>query len=75
MFTFTQTTADFAVFDLETTFPPAHEIIEIAVVILDRVGLYEKDTWETFVKSDNVDERSFSVNHISNVSFFLLLNT
>lgn len=51
-------------FDLETTIPPI-DIIEFGAVILDKDGLYEKESYSTLVWSDKVDTRSIECNGIT----------
>jgi DNA polymerase III epsilon subunit-like protein len=52
-------------FDLETTFPPAVEIIEFGAVVLDKDGLYEKESYSTLIWSGRVDNRSIECNGIT----------
>ena len=51
-------------FDLETTIPPT-DIIEFGAVILDKDGLYEKESYSTLIWSDKVDDRSITCNGIT----------
>jgi hypothetical protein len=44
MFSFGQCNSEIAVFDLETTFPP-YSIIEVGIVVLDKLSLNEKESW------------------------------
>jgi hypothetical protein len=51
-------------FDLETTIPPT-DIIEFGAIILDKDGLYEKESYSTLIWSDKVDDRSIKCNGIT----------
>ena len=51
-------------FDIETTIP-ATDIIEFGAIVLDKVGLYEIESYSTLLFSDKITERSIDCNGIT----------
>jgi len=52
-------------FDLETTWQPNAEIIEFGAIVLDKDGLYEKESYSTLVWSDRLSKDSIDFNGIT----------
>jgi DNA polymerase III epsilon subunit-like protein len=53
-------------YDIETTIPPT-DIIEFGAIVLDKTGLYEKESYSTLIYSNNISKRSIDCNGITNV--------
>jgi len=51
-------------YDIETTIP-ATDMIEFGAIVLDRVGLYEKERYETLINSKKISEKSIACNGIT----------
>ncbi len=51
-------------FDIETTIPP-NDIIEFGAIVLDKSGLYEKESYSTMIYSDKITEWSIECNGIT----------
>lgn len=51
-------------FDLETTIP-ATDIIEFGAIVLDKDGLYEKESYSTLIWSDKITDQSVECNGIT----------
>jgi len=51
-------------YDVETTVP-ATDMIEFGAIVLDKTGLYEKETYSTLIHSSRVDQRSVECNGIT----------
>ncbi len=60
---------DIVFYDLETNIPPddsvPFEIIEFGAIVLDKAGLYEKESYSTLIYSELMDERSIACNGIT----------
>ncbi len=52
-------------FDLETTWAPNADIIEFGAIILDKDGLYEKESYSTLIWSDKLTKPSIDFNGIT----------
>jgi DNA polymerase III epsilon subunit family exonuclease len=51
-------------YDIETTIPPS-DIIEFGAIVLDKTGLYEKESYSTLLKSNEITTRSIDCNGIT----------
>lgn len=51
-------------FDIETTIPPT-DIIEFGGIVLDKISLYEKESYSTLIKSQKISKRSIDCNGIT----------
>lgn len=56
-------------FDLETTIPERKgeqfDVIEFGAIVLDKVGLYEKESYSTLLHSEKISEKSIDCNGIT----------
>jgi DNA polymerase III epsilon subunit family exonuclease len=56
-------------FDLETTIPQSKgekaDVIEFGAIVLDKVGLYEKESYSTLLHSEKISEKSIKCNGIT----------
>ena len=51
-------------YDLETTIP-ATDIIEFGGIVLDKTGLFERESYSTLIKSEKITPRSTECNGIT----------
>lgn len=51
-------------YDLETTIPPT-DIIEFGAIVLDKTGLYEKESYSTLIHSVKINQESIDANGIT----------
>jgi DNA polymerase III epsilon subunit family exonuclease len=56
-------------FDLETTIPQSKgegfDVIEFGAIVLDKVGLYEKESYSTLLHSERISKKSIDCNGIT----------
>ncbi len=51
-------------YDVETTIPPT-DILEFGAIVLDKTGLYEKESYSTLIHSERISQESIDYNGIT----------